>query len=383
MTVVTGDWLENEATQQVMALLVDAGQRAYFVGGCVRNALMDVPVADVDIATDARPEQVMTLAKNAGIRVIPTGIDHGTVTVVAGEIPHEITTFRNDVETDGRRAVVVYSDSLEEDARRRDFTMNALYADRDGTLIDPLCGLPDLQSRRVRFIEDAGERIREDYLRTLRFFRFHAWYGDPGGGLDAEALAAISAHLDGLEMLSKERVGSEIKKLLSAPDPAPAVAAMESTGVLSRVLPGATGKYLAPLIHLEGGHAPDPIRRLVVLGGLGLKDALRLSRDEARRVTVLRELVSNGGDLRADGYRHGAQAAIDAMLLRCAMMGQPLLDNYQQRAADGAAMVFPIKAADLMPGLKGVALGKRMKELEVNWIASDFQMTRDQLLDRH
>lgn len=382
MTQVTGDWLDDKATQQVMALLVDAGYRACFVGGCVRNALMDLPVADVDIATDARPVQVMALAEDAGLKVIPTGVEHGTVTVVAGGIPHEITTFRKDVETDGRRAVVAYSDSLEEDARRRDFTMNALYAERDGTLIDPLGGLDDLRKRRVRFIEDAGERIREDYLRTLRFFRFHAWYGDEDEGLDGEALAAIAANLDGLETLSKERVGSEIKKLLSAPDPAPAVAAMESTGVMARVLPGATGKFLAPLIHLEERTKPDPIRRLVVLGGLGVKDALRLSREEARRVTLLRGLVGTGGDLRVDGYQHGAQAAIDATLLRCAMMGQSPPDNYQQLATEGAAMVFPITASDLMPGMKGVALGEMLKKLENNWIASSFELTRERLLDQ-
>ena len=382
MTQVTGDWLDDTATQQVMALLADAGKRAYFVGGCVRNALMQLPVADVDIATDASPDQVMKLAQDAGLKVIPTGFEHGTVTVVTGGIPHEITTFRKDVETDGRRAVVAYSNSIEEDARRRDFTMNALYADRDGVLIDPLGGLDDLENRCVRFIEDAGERIREDYLRTLRFFRFHAWYGDPTGGLDSAALAAIAENLDGLEGLSKERVGSEVKKLLSAPDPAPAVAAMESTGVMARILPGATSKFLAPLIHLEEGIVPDPIRRLVVLGGLGVKDCLRLSREESKRLTMLRGLVGASGDIRADGYQHGAQAAIDATLLRCAMMGQSLADNYQQLAAEGAAMVFPVKASDLMPELKGVELGETLRKLEGIWIASSFKLTREQLLDR-
>ncbi|CAN0587043.1 unnamed protein product, partial [Ectocarpus sp. 12 AP-2014] len=191
------------------------------------------------------------LARVAGLKPVPTGIDHGTVTVVADHDPFEITTFRRDVETDGRRAVVAFADTLDEDAKRRDFTMNALYARIDGTVIDPLGGLPDLRARRVRFIGDATDRIREDYLRSLRFFRFHAWYGNPDNGMDSDALAAIASHLDGLESLSRERVGAEMVKLLAARDPAPAVAAMRATGVLGRLLPGADDRALAPLIHLE------------------------------------------------------------------------------------------------------------------------------------
>ncbi len=263
---VSGDWLTRPGTQAVLGCLTAAGWQALAVGGCVRNSLLGVPTTDVDIATDAAPETVSELAETAGFRVVPTGIDHGTVTVIVQGVPYEVTTFRRDVATDGRRAVVAFSDRLEEDAARRDFTINALYARADGTVIDPLGGLPDLQARRVRFVGDPETRIREDYLRILRFFRFHAWYGDPEGGLDAEGLAACAALSAGIETLSRERLGAEMRKLLSAPDPS-RVAAMAQAGVLLRVLPGADPTALAPLVHLEGARAPDWTRRLAVLGG--------------------------------------------------------------------------------------------------------------------
>ena len=253
---ITGDWISHPGTQALCAALEGAGYRALFVGGCVRNALLGEPVADIDIATDATPEAVSNLAQSAGFKVVPTGVEHGTVTVVAEGRPHEVTTFRRDVETDGRRAVVAFSDRIEEDAERRDFTMNALYADRQGRVIDPLDGLPDLQARRVRFVGDAETRIREDYLRILRFFRFHAAYGDPAGGLDTEGLAACAALAAGLETISKERITAELRKLLAARDPAPSIAAMAQSGILIRILPGADPRALAPLVHLEGSEAP-------------------------------------------------------------------------------------------------------------------------------
>ena len=254
---VLGAWMEHPATQAVCAALTAAGYRALFVGGCVRNALLAMPVADVDIATDARPEAVTALAEQAGFKVVPTGIDHGTVTVIAEGIPHEVTTFRRDVATDGRRAVVAFATRIEDDAMRRDFTMNALYAEADGRVIDPLGGLRDLIARRMRFVGTAEARIAEDYLRILRFFRFHAWYGDPDQGIDPEGLAACATLSAGLETLSAERVGAEMRKLLAAPDPAPSLASMAQSGVLQRVLPGAEARALPVLVHLEAGRPPQ------------------------------------------------------------------------------------------------------------------------------
>lgn len=378
---IAGDWLARPGTQALCRALEAAGHRALFVGGCVRNALLGVPVADVDIATDARPETVTRLAEAAGLRVVPTGIEHGTVTVIAGGVPHEVTTFRRDVETDGRRAVVAFAQDVAEDAARRDFTMNALYADARGNVIDPLGGLPDLVARRLRFVGDAHQRIREDYLRILRFFRFHAHYGDPGEGMDAEALAASAELAEGVDGLSRERIGSEIRKLLAAPDPAPAVAAMAQAGVLARVLPGSDTRALAPLVHLEGDLPPRWQRRLAALGGHDVEERLRLSRADAAVLAALRDAVGRGWSPAALGWKLGAEGGRDAVLLRAALLESPLPTDWQTDVARGAASVMPVTAIDLMPDLQGAALGARLKEIEARWLASDLRLTRSDFLD--
>ncbi|SEQ87575.1 CCA tRNA nucleotidyltransferase [Thalassovita taeanensis] len=379
---ITADWITCKETQKVCSVLTDAGFQAYFVGGCVRNALIGAPVSDIDIATDAKPETVMTVAEKAGLRAVPTGIDHGTITVVSGHIPHEITTFRRDVETDGRRAVVAYSDRIEDDARRRDFTMNALYADPSGMVLDPLGGLSDLHARYVRFIEDPVQRIREDYLRILRFFRFHAWYGDPAGGLDAEGLAAIAGNLDGLSGLSKERIGAEMCKLLAAPDPAPAVAAMRAAGVLGMLLPGCDDRALSVLVHLESenGIAPDTVRRLACLGGQDVAQRLRLSNAREKALGVLSAGIGSGQAAAELGYKHGFDLARSIVVLRAAMFEMLISPADIEAAQRGSTAVFPVRAADLMPALQGPELGVRLKQLEGAWINSGFALTRKQLL---
>jgi poly(A) polymerase len=381
---VTGDWLTAAPTQAVCAMLETHGHQALLVGGCVRNALLGAPVNDIDISTDALPERVMALAKEAGLNAIPTGIDHGTIIVVADGIPHEITTFRHDVETDGRRAVVAFSDNVEDDARRRDFTMNALYARSDGTVVDPLGGIEDLKARRLRFIDNAEERIREDYLRILRYFRFHAYYGDPAEGMDTEALAAIAANIDGLSYLSRERVGSEIVKLMGASDPAPAVAAMRQTGVLTAILPGTDDRAFAPLVHLEEMHAVaiDPIRRLTVLGGDNIAEALRLSKKAARHRDVLRNGLESSESPGALGYHYGGEAATSILLLRAAVFEMPLMPDDLAAAQNGSKAQFPIRPADLIERFQGAALGRALKELESRWIESGFALTKPELLDR-
>ncbi len=381
MTQVTGDWLTAPGTQAVMGMLEDAGYQAHAVGGCVRNALLGAPVADVDISTDARPETVIALARAAGLKPVPTGIDHGTITVVARGEPFEVTTYRADVETDGRRAVVRFADTMAEDAVRRDFTMNALYADRRGTVVDPLGGLPDLRARHLRFIQDAAQRIREDYLRTLRYFRFHAWYGDPAQGMDAEALAAIADNLDGLDRLSAERVGAELLKLLAAPDPVQAVAVMAQTGVLPRILPGASPRALGPLLMAEAalGLVPDPLRRLAATG-FADGAALRLSKPDQKRLTLLRELTEGTAGLPEVAWRHGAATASDTAALRAAILEQPVDPAALPDLAKAAQARFPVTAQDLMPALSGKALGDRLRALEVQWIASGFALSREDLL---
>jgi poly(A) polymerase len=375
---ITADWITHPGTQALCAVLAAAGFQALFVGGCVRNALLGVPVADVDIATDATPDRVAALCTAAGLRVVPTGLEHGTLTVIAQGIAHEVTSFRRDIATDGRRATVAFATDIAEDAARRDFTLNALYARADGTVIDPLGGLPDLLARRILFVGAAQDRIREDYLRILRFFRFHAQYGDPAQGLCPEALAAIATNLDGLDRVSRERIGQEMRKLLSAPDPAPALAAMQQTGVLAHVLPGADARALGPLVHLDAALSPDWLRRLAVLGGDDPTDALRLSRPEARDWQALRAHLSDPPALAA--YRLGTDRGRDCALILAALTGQPAPADLDTQLARGANATFPVKPADLMPALTGAALGERLRHLETRWIDSGFSLSRGDLL---
>ena len=217
-------WLEREETQAVFDALQAHGIETRAVGGAVRNTLLGLTVTEVDLATTAVPEEVMALAVKAGLKAVPTGIDHGTVTLVASGVPFEVTTLRRDVETFGRHARIAYTKDWEEDARRRDFTLNALYADRDGRVFDPLGGYADLRAGQVRFIGDAEERIKEDYLRILRFFRFHAYYGK--GPLDPAGLAAAVRLRGGLDQLSAERVRAELRRILIAPQAAGAIKAL-------------------------------------------------------------------------------------------------------------------------------------------------------------
>lgn len=379
---VTGDWLTADGTQNVLHMLNNAGFEAYCVGGCVRNALLNVPVADVDIATNAVPSQVAELAEAAGMKVIPTGIEHGTITLITNSEPYEVTTYRKDVETDGRRAVVAFATEVKEDARRRDFTVNALYASADGSLVDPLGGLSDITVPRIRFIEDPDRRIREDYLRILRFFRFHAWYGDNSEGPDPDGLAACAAHIDGIAQLSKERIGSEMAKLLAALNPAPSLAAMAASGVLASVIGGADITALAPLVHIEEtlDIAPRWQRRLAVLGGNGVARALRLSRADA---TYLKRVGAVTCGAAEAAYRFGPEIALDAKLIEAASLGVMPDATLLMDVRRGADATFPMKAADVLDRLeKGPAVGAELRRLESVWIESGFEASKADLLKR-
>ncbi len=382
MTRITDPWLAKADTQRMLSVLESAGAQALLVGGCVRNALLGLPVGDIDVATDAPPDEVTAIAEKAGLRAVPTGIDHGTVTIIAGDTPFEVTTFRRDVETDGRRAVVTFAGSVEEDAARRDFTMNALYARRDGQVVDPLGGLSDLLARRVRFIGEPADRIREDYLRSLRYFRFHALYGDATVGFDPDALNGIAANLEGIDRLSRERIGAEMRKLLAAPDPAPSVATMRQTGLLPLCLPGADDTALAPLVHLEAERdmSPNAVRRLACLGGDNPKDALRLSRADNKVLKTLRNGLSELRGPAENAYRSGPDVARDIALLQSALFETPVASDLEEQIALGASAVFPLRAADLADELSGVELGTRLRELEQVWIKSGFSMDRSALM---
>lgn len=371
MTRLPGHILSDPALIRVLDALEAEGDRAFLVGGAVRNALLGQPVDDIDIATDATPDRVTALAAAAGLRAVPTGIDHGTVTVVADGTGFEVTTFRQDVETDGRHATVAFTTDLAQDAARRDFTINALYAGRDGAVSDPVGGLPDLTARRLRFVGDPDARITEDYLRILRFFRFLARHGREA---DPEAVAACARHRDGLARIARERIGAEMRKLLDAPDPGPAMALMARTGVLERLLPGADPLRLQALLERE----PAPGGWLRRLAALGPADPdLRLSRGEARALAQLHR--ARGWSLDRAAWHLGPKAATDHAALMAAD-GQPLRPDWQDRIARAAAAPLPVSAADLAP-LQGAALGRGLKAAEEAWIASGFTLPPPALID--
>ncbi|MEM9045684.1 MAG: CCA tRNA nucleotidyltransferase [Pseudomonadota bacterium] len=370
-------WLKSPQTTSVMNAL---GREAFFVGGCVRNSLIGAPVSDIDLATPLTPVEVTRLVEAAGLKAAPTGIDHGTVTVVAGDVAFEVTTFRRDVETDGRRAVVAFSTDIAEDAARRDFTMNALYATAEGEIVDPLGGLPDLEARRVRFILDPEQRIREDALRILRFFRFSAWYGE---GIEPEGLAACAAHGALVGSLARERVGAEMLKLLAAPDPAPAVSAMDACGVLARVLPGAKPLALAPLIarEREARVPPNPSIRLAALAADEID--LRLSKKIEREVKEIRSIVEDQLSPARAGADFDEKRAIAGHLILSALMPDPWADIAAEIEM-GANAVFPIAAPDLIAaGIPfGPELGRALERARQIWIESRFSIGKDELLER-
>jgi len=397
------DWLSAPGIQAVFAAIERDGDEARVVGGAVRNTLLDHPVPDVDIATTASPETVMSRAHDAGLKAIGTGLEHGTITVVVDDFPYEVTTLREDIETFGRQARVVFGRDWEKDARRRDFTMNALYVDRNGQLHDPLGGLEDCLARRVRFIGDADGRIKEDYLRILRFFRIYAAYGD--GDLDPEGLGACLRQRNGLRQLSAERIGHEMRRLLRAPRAAYALRRMNdcglweiATGGLARV-----DDYEA-LRSLDELAPPtrDPELGLVVLAGfvrediVRISDRLRLSNSERKRMETAwaarKKLLKpdQSPSAAAMVYAFGRQGAIDGLLAvwsaRIAGKSGDSAHFKEMLSEFGSQDIpaFPLKGADLISnGHKaGPKLGALLKQLENEWIDSAFALTRDQLLER-
>ena len=375
---LAADWLHSPEVQALFALLGGAGHSVHAVGGCVRNALLGAPVADIDFATSAPPETVGQLAKAAGHRVLPTGIAHGTVTVLIGASAFEVTTWRHDVATDGRRATIAYAERLEDDAARRDFTMNALYVAADGTVLDPVGGLADIRAKRLRFIGNPAERLAEDYLRSLRFFRFYAWYGQ--GAPDAAALAAIARAVPGLAGLSAERVGAEMARLLAAPAPVDALELMSQTGVLAALLPGAGCALLPALMQVEQAEAAPPawLRRLAALGNRAdWAEGLRLSKAEAGHLAALAP-AERARSHAVAAQEFGADVATDAAVLAAAR-GKVLPFDWRAEIARGVAARFPLRAADF-PQLAGPDLGAALKAARARWLASDLRADKAVLL---
>jgi tRNA nucleotidyltransferase/poly(A) polymerase len=382
------DLLRRPALARVLAALDGAGEETRLVGGAVRNTLLGRPVSDLDLTTTALPAETIRRAKAAGLKAVPTGIEHGTITVVTEGTPFEVTTLREDVETDGRHAVVRFGRSFEADARRRDFTINALSLDAGGWVHDTVGGLADLEGRRVRFIGEPRQRIREDYLRILRFFRFHAEYAD--GLLDAEGLAAAIAERDGLAILSAERIRTELLKLLGARRGLDAVASLSESGLLQRLVGGVAelGRYArAALFQPE---RPDPILRLGALlvatpeDALRLRERLRLSNAEWERLDRYAKVVArlrsaeealDAAELRRLAVAFGATPLVEGLaILAGEAIPQLSAEGDEQRrlyaAGAEAAPVFPLTGRDLVRrGMTpGPEIGRLLAEIRQAWL---------------
>lgn len=389
-SIQTQPWLNAPETRAVMDALTANGGAARFVGGCVRNALIGAPVEDIDIATPLLPDEVTRRLTAAGMQAVPTGIEHGTITAVTNRHPFEITTLRRDVSTDGRRATVAFSTDWAEDAQRRDFTMNALYADRTGQVTDLVGGIADLQARRVRFIGDPAKRIAEDYLRILRLFRFHAWYGK--GEIDADGLRACAAAKAEIKTLSGERIQKEMLKLMAADDPVPVMRAMAASGVLSVVLPGQHRFGRFERICRDDADCFFEADGLLRLGALldderqaneaaqwwRLSNADRDRLEEMLAMPVKVVSYLSIPEVQRTLYRYGPRRFKDWARLKWAEDAKTS-NVYQWRALLALAdswvrPVFPLKGPDVMAAgvTQGPLVGKVLAEVEDWWVENGF-----------
>lgn len=388
-------WMSAPETKAVFAALVEAR----FVGGAVRNAILGVGVSDIDIAVPMPPAETVTRLSAAGIRTIPTGIEHGTVTAVTGHHAFEVTSLRRDIDTDGRHATIAFTDDWAEDAARRDFTINALYATAEGEIFDYDTGVEDLIAGRVRFMGDAATRIAEDYLRILRLFRFHAWYGK--GEIDEAALRASAAAKDKLATLSAERIAKEMLRLLEAMRPAPVLRMMAATGILSLVLPGELD--MARLERLceqdaENQYEPDAILRLAALlkSGDGDDVAERWKLSNAARARLVAALADGtriashlkAPDVRRLLYQLGPDTFRDRVRLAWAVAprSQPALAWRMLLAMADSwdRPQFPLTGRDVMAAgvPEGAGVGKVLAALEAEWAGSDFTLDEPSLREK-
>lgn len=376
LTIDAAKWRSQRGMKRLLDALGAEQGLARYVGGAVRDDLLDLPVSDIDLATRLEPEEVVRRLEAAKIKAVPTGIDHGTVTAVSDGHPYEITTLRRDVSTDGRRATVAFTSDWEEDAARRDFTINALFADpQTGEVFDYFGGLDDLLNRHVRFIGDPLKRIAEDHLRILRYFRFHARFG--AGEPDKAALDACIARANDLMALSRERIADELLKLLAFADPSPTVRIMVERGILRPVLPEVADDRLPALGALIAAERaanipPDGLRRLAALlpadppVGESVATRLRLSNKARKRLACA---LDRGDDPSPEAlvYRLGRDCALDRLLL----LGRA---DDAARVADWHPPKLPIGGGALIArGLpEGPAVARTLRKIEERWVAAGF-----------
>lgn len=375
-------WLRNPSAQKLSKLYKSFGYQVLFVGGCVRNTILKMPVTDIDLATDAQPEEIIKIAKENNIRFVPTGLAHGTITLIIDNKNYQITTFRTDFDHDGRYAKVEFTESLLLDASRRDLTINALYCNHVGEVIDPLNGLDDIKKQKIKFIGNPNERIKEDNLRILRFFRFQAIYGNKNLEIDSIALEACHNHKSKLAALSKERITSELRKILSAPNPLEVIIKMNETGVLNELFQNVSIDSLEAYLKTEEKFKINInwLGRLLSLQVTQEEESLKLTRCEFKFLKQTKSAIENQIHVLEFSYYNGVENGKIYSILQNFRHNIILSKNLLNQINSLATKKFPITAKDLMPEIRGKKLGEALRSLEDRWIKSNFTLSKKELL---
>ena len=375
-------WLRNPSAQKLSKLYKNFGYQVLFVGGCVRNTILKMPVTDIDLATDAQPEEIIKIAKENNIRFVPTGLAHGTITLIIDNKNYQITTFRTDFDHDGRYAKVEFTESLLLDASRRDLTINALYCNHVGEVIDPLNGLDDIKKQKIKFIGNPNERIKEDNLRILRFFRFQAIYGNKNLEIDSIALEACHNHKSKLAALSKERITSELRKILSAPNPLEVIIKMNETGVLNELFQKVSIDSLEAYLKTEEKFKINInwLGRLLSLQVTQEEESLKLTRCEFKFLKQTKSAIENQIHVLEFSYYNGVENGKIYSILQNFRHNIILSKNLLNQINSLATKKFPITAKDLMPEISGKKLGEALRSLEDRWIKSNFTLSKKELI---
>ncbi len=380
------DWLKFESVKVIWQLLSSQGAQVYFVGGCVRDTIQGREIKDIDIATDALPSQVLKITQAAGLKALKTGYDHGSISVIINEERFEVTTFRSDLVTDGRHSKVAFSSNILDDARRRDFTMNAIYMNIEGDIFDPISGLNDLLNGYVRFIGHPEKRIHEDYLRVFRYFRFLSIYGEKQDSIDYAAVKACSDAIPFLKMLSHDRVWVETQKILLVDDPSIVLKIMHSCGVLDQILPDAKIERLQRLLKMESQFEFEfkEINRLAALNVMKVSSWVKnfpLKKEQRRWLDKLLVNLKDSSSLRVKGYKYKMNLAIAALAVFKSDSVVRLRDEDLIDIKHGALQQFPLGASDLLEFLPpSKKLGDELRRLKDIWFGSELEYDRDDLL---
>tara|TARA_A100001011_G_scaffold263738_1_gene272350 strand:+ start:575 stop:1780 length:1206 start_codon:yes stop_codon:yes gene_type:complete len=379
-------WLKSSAVRRIWKILSSNGAKVYFVGGCVRDTILGREIKDIDIATDALPSKVVELAQAAGLKVIKVGLKYGSVKVVVEQECFEVTTFRSDLVTDGRHPKVGFSQNILDDASRRDFTMNAIYMTIDGKIIDPLSGWEDLINGHVRFIGEPKKRIKEDYLRILRYFRFISTYVGSVESVDYNSVKACTEAIPGLKTLSHNRVWEELQKILLAEDPYPVLQLMKGSNILDEILPLANVGCLARFLKIENkvDLESTEINRLLALNINCARSWVKnfpLKKEKIEWLKKILVILRDHSSLKVKGYKYGMNLTLASLALSKANSSEKIENNDLANIKQGSVKKFPINASDLLEFFPPSRdLGVELKRLQCLWFASDLELGRNELL---